>query len=43
MKVTRYVKPGDGTDTCSPVDKGEMKEFLYKNAPSAVALNPTPV
>ena len=43
MKVTGYVKLGDGTYTCSPVDEGEMKEFLYKNAPSAVSLNPTPV
>ena len=43
MKVTGYVKLGEGTDTFSPVDEGEMKEFLYQNGPLAVALNATPL
>ena len=43
MKVTGYVKLGDGTDTFSPVDEGEMKEFLYQTGPLAVALNATPL
>ena len=42
-KVTGYVKLGDGIDTCSPVDEGEMKEFLSKASPLAVALNVIPV
>ena len=43
MKVTGYVKLGEGTDTFSPVDEDEMKEFLYQNGPLAVALNATPL
>ena len=43
MKVTGYVKLGDGTDTFSPVDEGEMKEFWYQTGPLAVALNATPL
>ena len=43
MKVTGYVKLGEGTDTFSPADEDEMKEFLYQNGPLAVALNATPL
>ena len=43
MKVTGWVKLGEGTDTFSPVDEGEMKEFLYQTGPLAVALNATPL
>ena len=39
MKVTGYVKLGDSTETFSPVDEEEMKEFLYQTGPLAVALN----
>ena len=43
MKVTGWVKLGDGTDTFSPVDEDEMKEFLYQTGPLAIALNATPL
>ena len=43
MKVTGWVKLGEGTDTFSPVDEEEMKEFLYQTGPLAVALNATPL
>jgi C1A family cysteine protease len=43
MKVTGYVKLGEGTDTFSPVDEDEVKEFLYQTGPLAVALNATPL
>jgi cathepsin F len=44
MKVTGYVKLGDGgAEEFSPVDEGEMKEFLYQTGPLAIALNATPL
>ena len=43
MKVTGYVKLGEGADTFSPVDEDEVKEFLYQTGPLAVALNATPL
>ena len=44
MKVTGYVKLGDGgAEEYSPVDEGEMKEFLYQTGPLAIALNATPL
>ena len=39
MKVTGYVKLGKSSQTWSPVDEDEIKEFLYKTGPLAIALN----
>ena len=41
MKITGYVKLGDGSDTFTPVDEEEMKEFLYQTGPLAIALDAT--
>lgn len=44
MKVTGFVKLGDGGDEeFSPVDEGEMKEYLYQTGPLSIALNATPL
>ena len=41
MKITGYVKLGEGSDTFAPVDEEEMKEFLYQTGPLAIALDAT--
>ncbi len=43
MTVTGYVKLGDSTQTWSPVDEDEVKEFLYETGPLAIALNANPL
>lgn len=43
LKVTGYVKLGDPDETWSPVDEDEIKEFLYKTGPLAIALNADPL
>ena len=44
MKVTGWVKLGTGgPEEFSPVDEGEMKEYLYQTGPLAIALNATPL
>ena len=39
LTVTGYEKLGDPDETWSPVDEDEIKEFLYKTGPLAIALN----
>ena len=43
MKVTGYKKLGSSSSTWSPVDEGQIKEFLYTTGPLAVALNANPL
>ena len=43
MRVTGYTKLGSSSSTWSPVDEGEIKEFLYQTGPLAVALNADPL
>ena len=43
MKVTGYTKLGSSSSTWSPVDEGEIKEFLYETGPLAIALNADPL
>ena len=43
MKVTGYTKWGSSSSTWSPVDEGEIKEFLYETGPLAIALNADPL
>ena len=39
MKITGYTKLGSSYSTWSPVDEGQIKEFLYETGPLAVAMN----
>lgn len=39
LKVTGYKKLGDPSKTWSPVDEGEIRDFLYETGPLAIALN----
>ena len=43
MKVTGYKKLGSSYSTWSPVDEGEIKEFLYQTGPLAIVLNAAPL
>ena len=43
MTVTGYKKLGSSYSTWSPVDEGEVKEFLYETGPLAIALNADPL
>ena len=43
MKVTGYKKLGSSTSNWTPVDEGEIKEFLYETGPLAIALNASPL
>ena len=43
MKITGYTKLGSSYSTWSPVDEGQIKEFLYETGPLAVAMNADPL
>ena len=43
FKVTGYKKLGSSWQTWSPVDEGQVKDFLYETGPLAVALNANPL
>ena len=43
MKITGYIKLGDSSDSYSPADEDEMKEFLYENGPLSIGINADPL
>ena len=43
FKVTGYKKLGSSSSTWSPVDEGQVRDFLYETGPLAIALNADPL
>ena len=43
MKVTGYIKLGDGSQQFQPTDEGYIKQFLFETGPLAITINADPL